>query len=74
MLATVGLTIVLMVFSGRLWHDLPELNAYVARCQSILQSGRPANDVLLYFPVHDLWHAKRRIADELASIKTAKVA
>jgi plasmid maintenance system antidote protein VapI len=23
---------------------------------------------------HDLWHAKRRIADELASIKTAKVA
>jgi addiction module HigA family antidote len=24
--------------------------------------------------VHDLWHAERRIADELASIKTAKVA
>jgi addiction module HigA family antidote len=23
---------------------------------------------------HDLWHAERRIADELASIKTAKVA
>jgi hypothetical protein len=23
---------------------------------------------------HDLWHARRRIADELTSIKTAKVA
>lgn len=41
--------------NGGLWHDLPAFNAYVARCQSILQSGRPANDVLLYFPVHDLW-------------------
>jgi hypothetical protein len=41
---------------GGLWHDLPQFNAYVTRCQSILQSGRPANDVLLYFPVYDLWH------------------
>ena len=40
---------------GGLWHDLPEFNAYVARCQSVLQAGRPANDVLLYFPVYDLW-------------------
>ena len=40
---------------GGLWHDLPEFNAYVTRCQSILQSGKPANDLLLYFPVHDLW-------------------
>jgi hypothetical protein len=43
--------------NGGLWRDLPELNAYLARCQSILQSGRPSHDVLLYFPVHDLWHA-----------------
>jgi hypothetical protein len=42
---------------GGLWHDLPEFNAYVTRCQSVLQSGTPANDVLLYFPVYDLWHA-----------------
>ena len=40
---------------GGLWHDLPEFNAYVSRCQSILQAGQPSNDVLLYFPVHDLW-------------------
>lgn len=41
---------------GGLWRDLPAFADYVARCQSILQSGKPANDVLLYFPVHDLWH------------------
>ncbi|HZL43582.1 MAG TPA: glycosyl hydrolase [Verrucomicrobiae bacterium] len=42
--------------SGGLWRDLPCLNAYVTRCQSILQSGAPASDVLLYFPAHDFWH------------------
>ena len=40
---------------GGLWHDLPFFNDYLARCESILQSGAPANDVLLYFPVHDFW-------------------
>ena len=39
-----------------LWHDLPALNQYVTRVQSILQSGRPDNDVLLYWPVYDNWH------------------
>jgi hypothetical protein len=29
------------------------LNEYVTRVQSFLQSGRPDNDVLLYFPFHD---------------------
>jgi hypothetical protein len=42
---------------GGLWRDLPVFNAYVARCQSILQAGKPANDVLLYFPFHDVWHS-----------------
>ncbi len=41
---------------GGLWHDLPDFNAYIARCQSILQSGRPDNDVLLYLPVYDFWN------------------
>ncbi len=40
-----------------IWRDIGVLNAYVTRCQSILQSGQPANDVLLYWPVHDLWHS-----------------
>lgn len=41
--------------NGGLWRDLPAFNAYVARCQSVLQAGRPDSDVLLYFPIHDLW-------------------
>jgi hypothetical protein len=40
---------------GGLWHDLPKFNNYVAHVQSILQAGKPANDVLLYFPVYDIW-------------------
>lgn len=39
-----------------LWRDLPALNRYVARVQSVLQLGRPDNDVLLYWPVYDNWH------------------
>jgi hypothetical protein len=37
------------------WNDFPALNAYVTHCQSFLQSGRPDNDVLLYFPIYDQW-------------------
>ncbi len=37
------------------WRDMPLLNTYVARSQSILQAGYPANDVLLYWPIHDYW-------------------
>jgi hypothetical protein len=35
------------------WSDLAALNLYVTRVQSFLQSGRPDDDVLLYFPFHD---------------------
>ncbi|MBN1911430.1 MAG: hypothetical protein JW818_16930 [Pirellulales bacterium] len=38
-----------------LWREAPALNAYVTRCQSILQWGKPDNDVLLYWPIHDAW-------------------
>lgn len=37
------------------WRDLPALNAYIARCQSFLQAGQPDNDLLVYFPIFDLW-------------------
>ncbi len=43
---------------GGLWRDLPAYNEYVTRCQSILQSGRPDQDVLLYLPVYDFWHSE----------------
>jgi hypothetical protein len=38
-----------------MFRDIPALNAYLGRCQSMLQQGRPHNDVLLYWPVSDLW-------------------
>jgi hypothetical protein len=38
-----------------IWHDVPALNEYIARCQSILQSGKPDNDILLYWPIEDFW-------------------
>lgn len=38
-----------------IWRDMPLLNDYIARCQSVLQAGEPANDVLVYWPIHDLW-------------------
>lgn len=31
------------------------LNKYVENCQSLLQRSKPDNDVLVYFPIHDLW-------------------
>lgn len=43
--------------NGGLWKDLPAFNAYMTRVQSFLQSGKPDADVLLYFPIHDLWHS-----------------
>jgi hypothetical protein len=36
-----------------LWRDFAAMHAYVARVQSVLQSGEPDNDVLLYWPEAD---------------------
>jgi hypothetical protein len=41
------------------WDHVTTLNHYIARCQSVLQSGRPDNDVLLYWPIHDRWSDHR---------------
>lgn len=38
-----------------IFRDVPVVNAYITRCQSVLQDGAPHNDVLLYWPVYDLW-------------------
>lgn len=35
------------------WKDFHALNTYITRVQSFLQQGRPANDVLLYYPIAD---------------------
>ena len=40
-----------------LWRDIGDgLNSYVARAQSLLQSGSPDNDLLVFWPADDLWH------------------
>ena len=46
---------------GGLWKDLPEFNSYITRCQSILQSGKPDNDILLYLPIYDIWNSKDKL-------------
>lgn len=36
------------------WQDFAALNAYVTRVQTVLQSGQPDNEVLLYWPYADV--------------------
>jgi hypothetical protein len=38
------------------WPHLQEMNRYITRCQSVLQSGQAHNEVLAYWPIYDLWH------------------
>ncbi len=37
-----------------LWQDYAAMHAYVGRVQSILQAGKPDNDVLVYWPFDEL--------------------
>ncbi len=48
------------------WDDFGALNRYVARVQSVLQAGQPDNDILLYWPLADVWDN----ADGLAKMLT----
>ncbi len=38
-----------------LWRHADTLNTYAARVQSIAQTALPDNDLLVYWPLHDLW-------------------
>ncbi|MCF2445357.1 glycoside hydrolase [Dyadobacter sp. CY345] len=38
------------------------LNQYVERCQKLLQESQPDNDILVYFPIHDLWSTPAKSA------------
>lgn len=53
-----------------IWHDVPALNEYIARCQAILQAGRPDNDVLLYWPVADFWTDPSGLVQPMSVSKT----
>ncbi len=41
--------------NNTIWEDAPELFSYIARCQAMLQSGKPDNETLLYWPIYDVW-------------------
>ncbi len=38
-----------------IWEDAPAMFSYLTNCQSLLQDGQPDNDVLLYWPIFDVW-------------------
>ncbi|KAA0990194.1 glycosyl hydrolase [Dyadobacter aurulentus] len=40
--------------------EFPLLNKYVTFCQERLQNSKPDNDILVYFPIHDLWATKAK--------------
>lgn len=37
------------------WKDIKTINQYIARCQYMLQLGKPHADVLIYFPFNDFY-------------------
>ncbi len=41
--------------SNSFWPHITGLNQYITRCQSILQSGTACNDLLVYWPIYDVW-------------------
>ena len=41
--------------NNTIFRDVDALNAYIARVQSFMQAGRPDNEMLLYFPIYDIW-------------------
>ncbi|MGH7950302.1 MAG: glycosyl hydrolase [Limisphaerales bacterium] len=54
-----------------IWRDVPALNEYIARVQSILQSGKPDNDILLYWPVADFWTNPNGLLQPMTVSQTA---
>jgi hypothetical protein len=38
------------------WDDFGALNRYIGRVQSILQRGQPDNEILVYWPISDVWN------------------
>ncbi|RZL50989.1 MAG: glycoside hydrolase [Pedobacter sp.] len=42
--------------TNSLWPQIDGLNNYIARCQSVLQAGKSDNELLIYWPVYDVWN------------------
>jgi hypothetical protein len=46
--------------SNSFWQHLPGLTGYISRVQSVLQSGKPDNELLIYWPVYDVWNNPKK--------------
>jgi hypothetical protein len=57
--------------SNSFWPHISGLNDYITRCQSILQGGTAANDLLVYWPIYDTWHNENRL-DMMMSVHGSK--
>lgn len=47
-------------FNSHFWNELPQLNKYIENCQNLLQNSTTDNEVLVYFPIQDLWHKPKK--------------
>lgn len=45
-----------MIPANSFWGHLPALNQYITRVQSVLQAGQPDSEILIYWPIHDIWN------------------
>ena len=45
--------------TSHFWKELPALNRYIAECQTVLQNSMPDNDILLYWPIHEMWSKQK---------------
>lgn len=59
--------------SSHFWPHLPLLNRYIERCQTRLQASKPDNDLLVYFPIHDLWTTRTRSAGGIHQLEVHHV-
>ena len=51
--------------SNSFWNHSKAFNAYITRCQSVLQTGEATNDMLVYWPVFDIWQDAEGLQKQL---------
>ena len=59
--------------ASHFWPHLPLLNQYIERCQTRLQTSRPDNDLLVYFPIQDLWTTRAKSAGGIHQLEVHHV-
>jgi len=49
------------VTNNPFWNHLSGLNQYITRVQSILQTTQPDNELLVYWPIYDIWNDDKKL-------------